>query len=77
MRVRIYIFPTFLGQKLEYLFSKKISKKFSKKFHKNFKKIYVVKNSDFVDTYLLTKFGVGMSYCFQDIAFNWLNWLIN
>ena len=28
----------------------------------------IFKNKDFVDTYLLTKFGIGMSYRFQDIA---------
>ena len=43
-------------------------KKYSKFFLKFFQKFYVVKNKDFVDTYLLTKFGVGMSYRFQDIA---------
>ena len=43
-------------------------KKIQKIFLKIFQKFYAVKNIDFVDTYLLTKFGVGMSYRFQDIA---------
>ena len=43
-------------------------KKIKKKFLKIFQKFYAVKNKDFIDTYLLTKFGVGMSYRFQDIA---------
>ena len=67
-RVGFYIFPTFLGQKLKYFFWKKMFKKIQNFFLKIFQKCYVVKNVDFVDTYLLTKFGVGMSYCFQDIA---------
>ena len=43
-------------------------KKIQKFFLKIFQNFYAVKNKDFVDTYLLTKFGVGMSYRFQDIA---------
>ena len=43
-------------------------KKIQKNFLKIFQNFYAVKNIDFVDTYLLTKFGVGMSYRFQDIA---------